>query len=193
MAFELSLTACLKDSCETLKIPETTGAYDVSLNPTGWGAPNPTLAGITEATLSITLPEEEDAVEFDVTSTITGATIVDGEFLLDELTMEDFDSSGAFPDGFYDFEYVVTSGGTDYTFTAKILFTCTVECCIQKMRTNFHKKLCGCEWENYWAYYQGALRELDALRYNAACYNYTQANYHLAALQKICKIVNCEC
>lgn len=193
MALEISASACLKDNCSTLRIPETTGAYNASTNTTGWGAPNPALGDVTSATLSITLPDEEDAVDFDITATVTGATIVDGEFLLDELTMEDFDSSGAFPDGIYDIVYTVTIGTTDYTYTAKVLFYCTVKCCIEKMRLDFQKELCGCNWDNFWNYYQGALRELDAMRYNFSQYDYTNTTAHLRALQKICKIRNCNC
>lgn len=193
MALELSISTCFKDSCSTLRIPDTTGAYDATLNPTGWGTPNPTLGSVTEATLEITLPEETDAVEFDITSTVTGATIIDGQFLLDDLTMEDFSSTGAFPDGIYDIVYTVTSGGTDYTYSVKMLNFCTVKCCIEKMRVRFNQTYGTCEWDETWRQYQGALREFDAMKYNMSISNYTYTTKHLKALQKICKIVNCNC
>lgn len=193
MALEVSISSCFKDSCSTLKINETTGAYDASLNPTGFGAPNPTLASVTEAILSITLPDETVAVDFDLTSTVTGATIIDGEFLLDNLTMVDFSSTGAFPDGFFTFVWTVTSSGTDYVYTAKILNYCSVFCCLQKMLTKFAEAYGTCEWDELWRQYQGALREFTAMKYNAGEHNYTQATLHLKALQKICKIINCSC
>jgi hypothetical protein len=193
MALEVSISNCFKDSCSTLKVIETTGAYDASLNPTGYGAPNPTLASVTEAILSITLPYETVAVDFDLTAIVTGATIIDNEFLLDNLTMVDFSSTGAFPDGIYDFSWVVTSAATDYTYTAKILNFCTVKCCIEKMRVKFQEALCGCNFEQVWKDYQGALRIFDAMKYNMSQYDYTNTIKHLKALQKICKIVNCSC
>jgi len=57
MALELSINVSLSSNGKTMTFTETTGAYNVNLNPRGWGAPNPALTDISEARLIVTLPD----------------------------------------------------------------------------------------------------------------------------------------
>lgn len=57
MALELSINVSLSSNGKTMTFTETTGTYNVNLNPRGWGAPNPALADISEARLIVTLPD----------------------------------------------------------------------------------------------------------------------------------------
>jgi hypothetical protein len=57
MALELSINVSLSSNGKTMTFTETTGAYNVNLNPTGWGSPNEVLTNIGFATLSITTPD----------------------------------------------------------------------------------------------------------------------------------------
>jgi hypothetical protein len=56
MALELGINVSLSTNGKTMTFTETTGAYNVNLNPKGWGPPNAVLADIDYATLDITTP-----------------------------------------------------------------------------------------------------------------------------------------
>jgi hypothetical protein len=195
MALIPKLAACFKDGCKTLRLTDTTGAYDATTNTGGWGAPNTTLAGADPVTVAITLPGSTTTSTFTVTSIVNAATIVAGEFYLDDIVPSDITgySSDTFPDGIYDIVYTVTDGTTEYTYSIKMLNYCTVKCCLEKMKVKFRAAYGTCDWVHLWDEYQGALRLFDAMRYNMSVYDYTNTNKQLIALQKICKILNCNC
>ena len=109
MALSPKISICIKDNCRQLVFTDTTATYNASTNTGGWGTPNLELADVTSATISVTIPEHS-VVEVNVTDTVVGATIIDGIFELDTLTMENnFDSAEdtAFPDGIYEVTYTI--------------------------------------------------------------------------------------
>lgn len=194
MALSPKIAVCFRNNCQTIRVQDSTGEYNVSTNTGGWEAPNTTLAGADPVTLEVLLADESTTETFTLTSTVNAATIIDGRFLLDDLVPSDFGlSDDSFEDGIINFVYTVTDGSTEYTYELNVLNTCTVECCIQKMRVNFHKELCGCDWENYWEQYNNALMTLEDIKWAFSCGDFTKAKKALKALQKICKIVNCQC
>ena len=193
MALEPRLSICTHNNCKELLLTDITGTYSAT-NTGGWGAPNITLASTDEAIISITFPDTTTAEDFTVTATVIAATIVDGEFELDDLTLSDTDlETTKFPDGIYDITYTITESSTDYVYSCKILITCQVECCIEKQRVNFHKKCDTCDWEKTWKQYQLSLMLLDSIRYNFGNGNEDEAEDALEALQKICNAINCSC
>ena len=99
MALGINFDICSYNA-RTLIFTETTGAYSPG-NTGGWGTPNTTLALADPVTLTITLADETTSEDFDLTSVVNAATIIDGQFLLDNLTMADFggSSSDQFDDG----------------------------------------------------------------------------------------------
>jgi hypothetical protein len=193
MALAPRLSICTHNNCKELLLTDITGSYSAT-NTGGWGAPNITLASVDEAIISLILPNTETAVELDVTATIVAASIVDGEFTLDDITTDDADSSETkFPDGIYNITYTITESSVDYTYTCKKLITCQVECCIEKQRVNFHKKCDTCDWDKTWKQYQLSLMLLDSVRYNFGNGNDDEAEDALEALQKICHLLSCQC
>jgi hypothetical protein len=56
MALELSINVSLSSNGKAMTFTETTGAYNVNLNPTGWGSPNLDLNQVLYASLVVTLP-----------------------------------------------------------------------------------------------------------------------------------------
>ena len=106
MALELKLSLCFKEKCSKLQISDATGEYDVTTNPTGWGAPNLALADVDSATVVLT-PPGGSAINYDVTAEVQGGIIVDGTFLLklvDNITLND---------GIYTVTYTVVDEDTD--------------------------------------------------------------------------------
>lgn len=194
MALSPTISVCFRDNCQTIRVQDSTGAYNVSTNTGGWGAPNTTLAGANPVTLEVTLADEVTTETFTLTSVVNAATIIDSKFLLDDLVTTDFGlASGSFDDGIINFVYTITDGATEYTYDVNVLNTCSVECCIQKMRANFKKELCGCDWDTYWEQYNNALMTLEDIKWSFSCGDFTKTKKALKALQKICKIVNCSC
>ena len=88
MALELDISACPKHGCHSIILNETTGAYDATLNNTGWGAPNPLTSDPTTWSIIITLPDEtivtitdpvglptaDDSLEYEITLAALGLT-----------------------------------------------------------------------------------------------------------------------
>lgn len=195
MALIPNISFCTRDNCKILKLSDITGTYSAT-NTGGWGAPNSALADVTEAIISVLLPDETLAVEFDVVATVTAATIIDGEFILDQLTMEDFglDSDTKFPDGIYEITYTITEGGTEYTKSIKTFSVCQVSCCIEKMKTKFQEKLeCDCGWEVFFMNYLKAKALLDGAKRAFGCGNDTKAENILESIEKLCNASNCNC
>lgn len=191
MALELKLSVCFKDKCSKLQISDATGAYSTN-NTTGWGAPNLALGDVTEATLTVTPPNVTSATNFDVTTTVTSATIVEGLFILKTVQNSDL-TGGALVDGIYTITYEVTDGEDTYTTTIKTFSTCKADCCVEKMKAKFKKELCGCNWKTFWDNYKKA----EALLYGAksafACGKEDEAKDLLDQVNKICSIQKCCC
>lgn len=122
---------------------DTTGAYDVVSNPDGYGAPNATIAQISQANLYITdtggtthvvnvyptFPSSSNAT-FTVNNTDLGLLATD-----------------VLPDGFYKVRYEVqgttsTQNGVLSSVTKDMLLSGGVECCVRKMAA---KGDCNCK------------------------------------------------
>jgi len=190
MALELKLNVCFAEKCSVLSIKDATGLYNVTTNPTGWGAPNLALGDVTEATISVTPPNSNVATTQDVTTTVQTASIVDGLFSLYNFTTF---TSGSLIDGVYTITYTVTDGETTYTTTVTSFSTCKADCCIEKMKAKFCEYMCGCDWEIYWANYKRAEALLYAAKSAFACGKNAQAKDLLDQVNKICSIQKCCC
>lgn len=124
MGLELKICV-LQNGCDGLYFFEKTGAYDAALNTTGWGAPNPTTAQATAATLSILYAGATTAVVIDVLPTLPTTNsnayynVTDTALGLSEM-----------PSGLTRVTYSVTAAGTTYTATANVLFDCSLACCV---------------------------------------------------------------
>jgi hypothetical protein len=81
MALELSINVSLSSNGKTMTFTETTGAYNVNLNPRGWGSPNADLTDISEAYLVVTLPDNTNKTLF-YTEVNTGLKVGDRVFIL---------------------------------------------------------------------------------------------------------------
>lgn len=110
--------------CKTQEGLDTTGAYNVSTNPTGYGAPNYATADIDVVVLKVMQPNTNEYVEyvFDGSTTPTASQIVTAAenfpintFILGETTADDL---GQLPDGSSSVIYIpVFTQGLMLTFT----------------------------------------------------------------------------
>jgi len=189
MALIPKFTVCPKRGCSVIIFNETTGVYDADLNVGGYGAPNPVVGDATTWSIIVTLTD-------DTIVTITdpvGLPTSNGD-LEYEITAEALDLD-IISDGLYTIEYTVTVGATTYTSgTQYFLFTCNIECCIDKMFAKIPSTSCECDStviKN--ALYARAL--LLGLKANANCGDADVINDLLTKLNKICGFSesNCGC
>lgn len=196
MALIPKISICFRDNCKTIRITETTGVYDPALNIGGWGFPNTALTDANPVNLTITFPNGTSQT-FNFTAIVNAATIIDGQFLLADLTPLDFTGfiGTQFEDGVYNFSYVVTDSITltQYSYNFKGFNTCRAECCLAKLLSNLCLELCSCDGLKALEEYNVA----EAMLYAAKCAfgagNYTVATSILKDVNKICEIKKCQC
>lgn len=191
MALSLKLHPCFAEKCSRLRIYDSSGIYSAQ-NTTGWGLPNLQLSTVTSATLTVTPPNTTTSTSFDVTTTVNTAVIVDGVFLLDEIVESDL-QAGSLIDGIYTISYTVTDGILTHDVTVKTFSTCKADCCVEKMKTKFKEKLCGCDWLVYWDNYRKAEALLYAAKSAFACGKEDHAKDLLEQVNKICSLQKCCC
>lgn len=189
MALQLNFEICQSSTCDTLTFVETTGAYNATSNPTGWGAPNDTIASATSADLTITLASG-NSYTIDLLATTHFPT--DDTTFEYELTNSDFGyTDGAkIDDQIITFTYTVVANGTTYTQNYKQAFYCQVQCCVLSMFADIDVE-CDCSKDKI----DNALKAyalLKGLIYSGNCGNTTYFNNILAQLQKLCLNNNCQ-
>ena len=171
MALELLATSPTQDGCFGFTFTDTTGAYNVTTNPGGYGAPNIAWEDVTDVTISIYAPGSTVLyiITFGVsTGNLASATVTapDGTVtdILDDVQTLSFPfdatlGNGALPidetyiggtadesllDGVYTFVYVVSDGTNSYNTTVYTLSKCNATCCITKAYANLDSA-CGCD------------------------------------------------
>lgn len=180
-----TLEACMKDKCGGIYFKDTTGAYHVTNNPYGWGAPNMAITAVTEITLTIENPSGTES-ETDLLSQLPGSVTGTIEYDVIKDTYED---------GIYTFTYYFTDGTTSVTKVLKKLFLCNATCCVDKMwakipgyiNTKDEKFL-----KNYIEqtnYVQGLLNGLNA---SGGCLDTTAVAAILDKIERICEFEKCD-
>lgn len=131
MALNLSFTIVERGDNKLLTITDSTGVYDVSTNPTGWGTPNATIGSIDNASNKLTLTIVHTSADGTITSyadintnTIFGPFITNANLVF-PITMAMLfvgaipagTADDEFPDGLYSIKYQYQSATfhTDYT------------------------------------------------------------------------------
>lgn len=189
MALKLSFSTCPKKGCGSIIFTETTGTYNATLNPTGWGAPNLTLGAVTETHILITLPDGETIIDIlNPVGLPTGTLGLEYEILASALDVDTIE------DGLYIIEYTVTDGITVYTTGTKyFLYTCNLDCCVAKIVAKIATSSdCTCDStiiKN--AVYASAL--LKGLKALAGCGDRTAIDNLIIKLNKICGFSSSNC
>ena len=191
MALVLDFTICENSTCDGFTFKDITGIYNVTTNPTGWGAPNDTLADVTTpVTLDITLPNGTTTYSIDLTTTSPTFPVNQAP---DELEVDMSSMGGSagdkIPDGIYTFVYTVTTTNATYTQTVTAAFYCQVNCCVLSMFKDLNVDCDCCDEDRN--NLMSAYLLLQGLKYAANCGNISEFNSILAALQKKCTQSNC--
>lgn len=151
MALKLNFSVCTENSCKNFTFIETTGTYDATTNPTGWGAPNSLIAWATAATLDIYKPGNTTTTPdltidlFAVTPDNWPTTDNTLEYLITNTVLG---VSGKLTDGFWKFVYSVTVQEVDtikvYKQTKYIATTCNAKCCVDGLFAEIEDFECDC-------------------------------------------------
>lgn len=181
---------------KSLFITDTTGIYHGTLNPGGYGAPNPTVAMVLTATLGIVIPQGSnpivvnifEATVFPNTGNVTKEVLASDFGLLE------------FPDGIYQMTYSVTGDdamSVAFVSTKTITkgFLGAVQCCVDKLGAKAAQtEECSCCDEKtlsakFLAAYTMLRSALKAEHLgNIACFEKL-----LERLEKICDDTDCGC
>lgn len=189
MSLQLKFSICQTSSCSKLIFKETTGIYNVSTNPTGWGAPNATIGTATSAILTITLG---NSLSYNIDLFATTNFPTSDKTFEYEITNEDigYITGVAIPDQIIDFKYTVIANSITYTQNYKQAFYCNVNCCVNSMFKNLDVNCDTCDKQIKQTSIDAFLM-LKGLIYSANSGNISNFNNDLATLQKICKNSNC--
>ena len=147
MAIELNLTYERSTDGLTVTVTDNTGAYNVSTNPGGYGAPNPSVANFTDFVISCYLPDSltllpsSTPVVIDAYPALPSST--NGTFDLTSLIVLG-DATTKFIDGWYVFDVSANyNTGLEegvVTATNNLVMFEIVDCCI----TNLTVKSINC-------------------------------------------------
>jgi hypothetical protein len=152
MALQLSLTSLQQDSCGEWVLTDNTGAYNVTTNLGGWGAPNLPINDGSVTFAELVISSYSDGA-YTVMETID---IISTWEELTGLTSDPFDTGTTIantiytitsdilniPDGVYQIVYRVGDGTTYDNSTIKSSVTyniatyCNIECCIEQRLAN---------------------------------------------------------
>ncbi len=128
--------------CKSFEFVDTTGVYDASSNPGGFGSPNPPLSDVTVATVTITAYQSSTAYTVDVLRTSPPFPNTDDT----PFTISNADlglgTTSNIPSGIYQIEYSVTASSV-YTVTKNIYLSCVHLCCLDELVSRY-AAACNC-------------------------------------------------
>lgn len=191
----LQPTFTIKPSCnyDQLIFQETTGTYDASSNPGGYGAPNDDTGDVTATSLAIT--DELNTVTFDAITTISASKTNGITYIpLTSLEVSSVDKySTALTDGLFTVTYTVSVGATSYTYTVKILVLPDTWCKLNSAMVRMIDPTCHCINSGYKDNWLEAFSRLMALEGDAICGDLTSFTQTYTKLNTYLDNLKCNC
>lgn len=195
MALSVTSNLTLATDCTSIYFFDKTGAYNVTSNPTGYGAPNYAIGDFTVATLSVltagaTTPTVINAYSSLPSSNVNAAY----EITLAALGLTEL------PSGLTRVTYrVAGSAGTPavafaYTTTKLFLVDCEYRCCIDKKRRDLAQDPADCSCTDKRVsdlLYAEAM--LEAAQAATCCGDAASATAAIAILETLCSDCGCGC
>jgi hypothetical protein len=144
MSLEISRTICVRCDLKLFTVDDTTGVYDATSNPGGYGSPNPATSDVTAAYIKVTM---SDGTIYTIDAYPTLPNTAGTTF---SVTSEDIGQAAdeQFLDDVSTIDYVVlgVSSGTPFAYTCGRLevFMCNALCCVNEKMANIEVG-CGCK------------------------------------------------
>lgn len=193
MALEIKFTVTLGSDCHSFIITDTTGNYNASTNPTGWGTPNPATSDVTRITLSVKNLYTNITYDNIVSLTYTDPVVVfpTSDLEIDGVSIGDV----VMPDGLYEFTYtIVISGTTTYSATSNNILLCESCCKIKTLASELDLD-CGCCndpcADDIWKFLQ-VYTELKIIEYSGYCGGTANIFKKIKSLQLLLQSFNCK-
>lgn len=189
MAVSIDFDICINNSCDTLTLTETTGAYSAT-NTGGWGSPNATTGSITTALLQVTSPS---GGVYTINILSAGLPSSNPSFDYD-IANSSLGNITSIEDGKWTFFLYYTDGTTIYQRVKNFFFYCNSECCVQQLLANIEIEDCNCceqEQKDKIDNYIKAKTFLEALKNAARCNQESNFDSIQEILAKLCRNSNC--
>lgn len=208
MALELLSTVESEDGCVGFVFTDTTGVYNVTTNPTGYGTPNPSSNDVSQATISLYPPLATVPYIFTFvieTGNLASATVTAPDGTVTSIFADltgitfpfdannqihilpeylGFEELAMVTDGVWTSVYEITDeDSSTYNTTTYPMSICSTSCCIQKMFVNLDDCGCGCAAEK--AALSANTKLMSAI-YSANLGMMTQAQENLTKAKEMC-------
>lgn len=195
MALEVKFNLCETTTCTKVKFTDHTGAYNVITNPGGYDENNevpshPGTSEFEEATLTITTPSNA-SFSFDIHPTFP--TINEETTFTVNGTDVGY-TNNSIVDGIYNVVYTISTDSQTYTASKYFLFSCQLQCCIDKLYAKVTPEEMHCNCDN--TYLKAAMEAegfLCAAKNALACGKISMAKNLLSKAQSICSNLKCKC
>lgn len=140
MSLETNFTITAACSCNNFTFTETTGDYNVSSNPTGWGAPNIAHTDVDASTLTVTFPSGTTA-SIDLLADINAGKGFTKEITLSDLGLEPAD---ILEPGVWKFTWanVDDDTATTYSTDVEIFVWCSYKKCLKTKLLGYTESSC---------------------------------------------------
>lgn len=191
MSVTLQFNICQSNTCKKFTFTETTKAYDVNNNSTGWGSPNSATTAAETAALTITGPSGI-TYTFNLFTASYPTTNFNQEFIINNTDLG-YASTSTIEDGEWKFVYTVsrtTATAFLYTQTKFKYTTCNAECCVDKMAASIPDTDNCCNNTEVDKVLQ-AKGFLIGLQYAATCGLKSKYAVLLDTVNKLCGNSNC--
>ncbi len=138
MALTPKISSCIDCCDQEITITDLTGAYSALDNTGGWGSPNPTAAGVTSSSISITDPSGNVTTHTATDLPLGSVTITASDIVTGATTLED---------GQYYITWSILDAASDpYTAYSNPFGMCAVENCVtDKVAAMDPDCDCGCD------------------------------------------------
>ena len=174
MSFKLSFDACVSCRNGSVTITDTSE----------WGSPNPEIADVDVATITV---YGHDGTEYPAVDVMPTLPAVDGEFILLPTDLG-LSEGSSFPEGILTIDYFVSGSveGVVFTYKARriVPVLCSVECCVNEKMSEIDP-VCGCSSGIQKKNIQ-AMLALSAIRAAIACGKVSQARSLYDRLYALC-------
>jgi hypothetical protein len=141
VALKTNFTYSQSSDLKTLYIYDTTGIYDATTNPTGWGGINPTVSNATSDKISIKKVGSNTIYQIEMWPTLPNT--IQAPFSIDS-SMLGQGTNAVIDDGQYILERLTTVNSAVYKKTARIFLIGQLQCCADQMLDS-DKPGCECE------------------------------------------------
>ena len=138
MAIAIDFCTSLSSCAKLITFTDLTGDYNVTTNPSGWGAPNELRSAVTASTLTLTDP---GGVVYTID--ITTETVAGTDAEIDPTEIGYSSTSDQIADGYYLISWEVVVGST-YTELNGFFYTGVIDGLVCSLIANVDPSVCDC-------------------------------------------------